>query len=439
MSFITFITSYFQLKNNEKKSRKYILYLREKKFRKILKFAYKNSKFYHDLYSSHGISFDDLDTINIEKLPVIDKEVIMDNFDKLVIVDNVTLREIKNFLDINKTTNDLFKNKYHVIHSSGSSGKVGIFLYSKKDWNRIYPSVLRIHNLKLRRIKSVFFGATDGHYSSVSFFSWSQKGFLKIFNKSMILEIKKPIEEHIEKLNQFKPDVVCGYFSGLKILANYQENGLLKLSPNIILNTGEGINHKDKEYITRIFNAPMVNSYGISECGNFGIGKDEYGGIALNDDLVFVEIKEDHILITNLFNETQPLIRYRLEDYLTLSKNAPVDFPFTVVNEVIGRAESSIWFKNKDGKMDFIHPIVIAEFFVKGLDRHQIVLTGESSFDFLAVVNDAKTEEVVEKIRKKLDLILVEKNFLDVSYDVKVVESLNIDSKTGKFKQIIKK
>ena len=32
--------------------------------------------------------------------------------------------------------------------------------------------------------------------------------------------------------------------------------------------------------------------------------------------------------------------------------------------------------------MDFIHPIVIAEFFVKGLDKYQIVVHDKQFFEF---------------------------------------------------------
>lgn len=435
----TLLKSFIQLRLNKKKTREQILDLQEKKFRKILKFAYKKSNYYNRLYSSHGLKLNDLDTVDIEKIPIITKQMVMDNFDELLTVKNVKLIEIQNFLSVNKTPNDLFKNKYHIVHSSGSSGKLGIFLYSKKDWDLIYPYVTRMFGFSFKKRKSVFFGAIDGHYSSVSSVSWSNKGFLKIFSKSLFLDIKKPIEDHIKKLNEFKPDIICSYSTGLKILARQQEKGLLDIKPNMIINTGEGVNLDDKKYIKNIFNAPFLNSYGLSECSVFGFGKEEYGGIALNDDIVLVEIKDNHFLLTSLFNKTQPLIRYRIDDFLTVSKKIPKDFPFTVINDVIGRDECVIWFKDDKGKMDFIHPIVIAEFFVNGLDKHQIIIKSDKSFEFLAVINKDNKEEIISKIKEKLNHLLAEKNFTNVRYEVKIVNSLNIDEKTGKFKLVLNK
>ena len=66
-----------------------------------------------------------------------------------------------------------------------------------------------------------------------------------------------------------------------------------------------------------------------------------------------------------------------------------------------------------EGKMDFIHPLVIADFFVKGLDKLQIVVKDKKSFDFLAVIPDKDKERVVKKIKEELDRILLEKNFIN--------------------------
>ena len=439
MGYLTLIKSTIHTKLNEKRSRESMLELQEKKFRKILKYAYTNSKFYYELYSKNGIKGDDLDFIPINELPTVDKDSIMDNFDRVITDKNVNKKEIVDFLDKNKNPDDLFKNKYHVLHTSGSSGKIGIFVYSRKDWDTFYPTITRAFYFNpFKRKKSVFFGAADGHYSGVSFSSWGKRSLMKIFNKPLILDIKEPLKDHIKKLNDFQPDILGGYFIGLKTLAEQQEKGHLKIDPESLLNAGEGINPKDKEYIETMFNAPLLNSYGVAECSIMGVGKEEYGGIAIFDDIVKIEIFKDHILLTNLFNKTQPLIRYRINDYLTLSKSAPKDFPFTVINEVIGRDEMVIWLRNNKGTLDFIHPIVIAEFYVKGLDRLQIILKDELNFDFLAVIDEKNKVEIIKKIKEKLDLILKAKNFTNVNYTIKIVDKLNVDKNTGKFKLIIK-
>ena len=76
MAIFTMMRSFIAMKLNKIRSRETILYLQNKKFRKMLKHAYRNSKFYRDLYNSHNITEKDLDTIDIEKLPIINKELL---------------------------------------------------------------------------------------------------------------------------------------------------------------------------------------------------------------------------------------------------------------------------------------------------------------------------------------------------------------------------
>jgi phenylacetate-CoA ligase len=437
MSGLTIIKSYIQSRFHEKKSRETILHLQEKKFRNILCFSYKNSVFYKNLYKSQGISLSELKTIPIEKLPIVDKEVIMDNFEDVVTKKEITKENIMNFLDKNKDPRELYLNKYHVIHTSGSSGKIGVFIYSKKDWDYVFPYITRVFDFSFKKNKSVFFGAIDGHYLGVSFSSWLGKGITKLFSETLLLNITQPLDEQITKLNSFQPDILGGYFTGLKFLAKEKEKGMLHIQPSSIVNCGEGINPIDKKYIEKIYNVPLVNLYGLAECPILGVGRDIYDGIYLMDDLALIEINHDHVFLTNLYNTTQPLIRYKINDYLTKKHDDKKKLPFTLISDIVGRSESLIWLENNKGKMDFIHPIVIAEFYIYGLDKFQIIVKDKKSFDFLAVIDDKDKATIVIKIKKELDSILFKKNLSDINYKIKVVEDLFVDKKTGKFKLIM--
>jgi phenylacetate-CoA ligase len=361
----------------------------------------------------------------------------MEHFDDVVTVNDVSKKEVLTFLDNDKDPSHLYKNKYYVLHTSGSSGRIGVFVYSQKDWDRYFPNISRVFNFKFRKTKSVFFGAVNGHFTGVSFITWCGKGVPGMFCQPLILDITRPLDEHIKKLNEFQPDILGGYFTGLKILADQQKKGLLSIKPKIVVNSGEGIITKDKNYIEEAFNVPLTNNYGLAECPVLGAGKNDYDGIYMMDDLCYLEIKKDHALITNLFNKTQPLIRYKIHDVFTIKEDETKRLPFTLVNDIVGRTEAMIWFENKDGTMDFIHPIVIAEFYVKGLEKLQFVIKDKKSFEFLAVISESNKEEVITKIKQELDTILADKNFTNVTYEIKVVDDLTVDKKTGKFQLIV--
>ncbi len=325
-----------------------------------------------------------------------------------------------------------------MVHTSGSSGKIGVFVYSKREWDHLFPYITTSYDFHFSKKKSVFLGATGGHFAGVSFSSWMNKGFSKLFTETLIVDINEPTDVIVEKLNAFQPDIVGGYFTGLKVLAEQQEKGNLQIHPSLLVNCAEGniIPHQ-KEHITGVFHAPMNNNYGFAECIIVGVGRDEYGGILLRDDLVFIEFFEDHILVTNLFNKTEPLIRYRIDDCLK-QKNSLLRYPFTLVENVVGRSEFIINLENDQGKMDYIHPLIFTDFYVKGLSGLQFVLKEKKSFDVRVMIAEKEREPVIQAIKKKLDDWLAIKHFTTVSYTIQVVEKLPVDPKTGKFKLIVK-
>ena len=439
MSNLTIARGFLECKLHERASRQKIKELQQKNFRKILKHAFYHSSYYHTLYTTHGIHENNLDTISLEDLPIVDKDCIMDNFDDVLTTKDITHQQALDFLETSQNPADLFNNQFHVINTSGSSGKIGIYIYDTLEWDYYFPFITRVFDFQFKRKKSAFFGATNGHYLGISFSLWLGSGLTRFFVKSKIFDIAKPLDEEIQNLNHFQPHILGGYFMGLKLLAEQQESGNLNIHPIQIVNCGEGIVLKEKEYIEEVFQAPLSNLYGLAECVTLGAGKNEYNGIYINEDLCILEIKEDHALLTNLFNKTQPIIRYKINDLIVKKQDTKHLLPFTLVDNIVGRNESMLRLRNDNGEMDFIHPIVIAEIYVKGLDKLQIVVKDDTSFDFLAVIKNEDEQEVIHKIKQQVDKILHGKHFSNIHYTIKPVKNLEIDKKTGKFKLILEK
>ena len=437
MIIFTLAKSFILSKIRKNYSRKIILKLQEKKMRKQLLYAFENSSFYYDLYTSNGISRDDLYSIDLDKIPTVDKEMIMDHFDEVVTVNDITKDEILEFLDKSTNPDDLFKNRYHILHTSGSSGKLGIFVYSRREWDTFYPYITNVFDFSLGKHKSAFVGAVGGHFTGASFISWCSNDGLDLFCEPLIIDVNDPLDDIIQRLNDFQPDILGGYFNALKVLAQKQEENELQINPKILTNCGEGLNQKDKTHIENVFQAPMSNLYSFAECYVLGFGKKEYDGIYLRDDLCLVEIKKDHILITNLVNKVEPLIRYRIDDFITPKKDTKKQLPFTLIDTVVGRAEFVIWFENEQGKMDFIHPLIFTDFYVKGLDKLQIAIKSKTSFEFRAVITNEDKKRVLDEIKEKLDKILKDKHFTNVNYEIKEYDSLDPDEKTRKFSLIV--
>jgi phenylacetate-CoA ligase len=290
-----------------------------------------------------------------------------------------------------------------------------------------------------KRNKVAYYAGIDGRFGGVSLVLYGKMGYLKKMYDICLIDMNEPLEKVINTLNNFQPDILIGYGTGLAMLAGFQKEGRLRINPRIIENGGEGLSDNDYNLITRVFNVPIVNMYAASECYFLGIGKEEYDGIYLMDDFNYIEIMEDHILVTNLYNYTQPLIRYRINDKLILKNDNNKLLPFRLVGNLVGREEMLLWFRNEKGVMDYIHPVVLTSFCVEGIEKFQIVLKSENSFEFLAIIPDAgKKQQAIEEVKSSLNAILDKKEMSNVIFSLSIIDQPIIDKNTRKFKMIMK-
>ena len=132
MKTITLITQLRKFRNDSKLSAQKVQELSHQRFTSLLEKTYHSSKFYRDLYSSHGIKPKDLKDIIPTDLPIIDKAMVMDNFDSLIPDPSITRKSVEEFLSHDTNPRNRFRNNT-VIHTSGSTGVPGIFLYSKEE------------------------------------------------------------------------------------------------------------------------------------------------------------------------------------------------------------------------------------------------------------------------------------------------------------------
>lgn len=439
-----FRTIYYNLKlnSNLKKSKVEIKNLQDKKLRKLLFHAYDNSKFYRKLYKKNGIKRKDLNDIKIKDLPLVNKKMIMENFDEIITKENLNIKRLENFLERKEAPTDLYNNKYRIVHTSGSTGRIGIFVYSADEWDFIKAVSLRMFtNFGLKPKRYAYIGAVDGHYAGISLFLSPVNQLEEFFyDDYLIININKVLSNYLAKLNKLNPHNITGYPSGVKMLAELQLKGKIDISPETVICGGEPLLKNDSELIKKAWNLKPLNYYASSESLMIGIKRPKDNNIYLMDDVNYVEIKEDKTIITNLYNYTQPLIRYELSDVLKKAKVQESDWPFDQIKNIIGRREEMIWFDNENGNREFLHPIVLAEFYVKGLKKFQIIKLNEKSFLMKTIISSKYNKvEVKNKIRERMEKLLSQKNMNNIVFKIKEVENLEADPETGKFKLIKKK
>lgn len=73
-----------------------------------------------------------LENASLQDLPVLNKSILMENFDTLVTDRTVTLAAVENHL-ANPSAPRLFRNRYTLAATSGTTGTRGIFLHDTEE------------------------------------------------------------------------------------------------------------------------------------------------------------------------------------------------------------------------------------------------------------------------------------------------------------------
>jgi phenylacetate-CoA ligase len=423
--------------------------LQTTRFRKLLRHVLQYSIFYQHYYKQHGITLKDIDHISLQNLPTINKQIMMDNYDNFVCDRFLKRKDLDLFLSNSQDPMEKYHNIYTLMHTSGSSGTISLFVYGPNDWavtkalamTRVIRPVFHL----FRRTKIAFIGASDGHYAGVTFSSDAPR----LLARFLPLSINSPRETINQQIDAFHPDVLGGYSSGIHLLAQEQLKGNISIKPERIICSSDPLTSEMRQMITGAFGREPVNFYAASEslamgaqcgpCEHLHLFSDWHIFEALDGDLRPAAAGiPGNLFLTNLYNYTQPLIRYQMNDEVAINE-PPCDCgrPFPSIANLAGRLEEFLWFDTAAGKRDFLHPIVLVEFFVAGLRKFQFIQMQRNAL-LMKVILDGSEAAVLTAISQRMNEILSGKE-LDktVKLNIEVVEDIPNDPKTGKYKLII--
>ena len=445
MRYFHLLWNLLKCKQNEKKTREQMKALQEKKLREMLVFAYKNSSYYHRAFEEAGICEDEIWKTPLKNFPAMDKQCLMEHFDELITVKDVSQEKLRRF-DVQAGLEEkTFRGMYHVVHSSGSTGKPGYFLYDQDAWDAMITGMIRaalwgmsmgqIIKFLLKGPRILYVAATDGRYGGAMAVGDGIEG---VGAKQLFLDIKTPLSEWIAKIREFRPNMIVGYPSAIKIVGQLERQGEIKLNVSRIVSCGEPLGTSLRQYLEQTFHGVVLNYYGTSESLALGVQMTGEKGLSLFDDMNVIEAEEDGMYLTSLYNFAQPLIRYRISDRLQLlPEKEGGTGPFTKVKAIEGRCEDLLWFEDGKGEREFLHPLAIEGFCVEGLLDYQFRQLGTDAFEMLAQVSGKEKEKPVrQEMLRQMKEILKEKNLDYVQFYVRFVDEILPDFHTGKKKLI---
>jgi hypothetical protein len=184
-----------------------------------------------------------------------------------------------------------------------------------------------------------------------------------------------------------------------------------------------------EEHIRELEEAGQLESTAFRATRAFGVEESEDEGLHY-----FLELTgpgTGRVVLTNLFNRTQPLIRYELGDVITCGPGT-ADSPFKTVAIVAGEVLDALPISRRDGTTAAIDGLTLRSLFsVRGLetlqfvsrpDRVRIVYVGEENLD--------------EVLRRKFQALLDGRS-IATTVETERVAHIPVDPRTGKHRQVV--
>ena len=359
----------------------------------IVAYARAQSPYFRALYRDVPDPVEDLSA-----LPVTHKKQLMAHYDEWVADRAVTIEKVRTFVSDPTVIGDRFLGRYTALTTSGTTGTPGIFLWDEYSMTVTYVLALRMLSAWLR-IHDVFriiahggrvamVCATGGHYAEAVAGARlrQQRGSQAI----QILPAQAPIDELVAQLNRFRPAILAPYASIGARLASEQDAGRLDIHPALVVLSAEGLSLGGYQRIAKAFGVAAHHSYAATECPFLSYSCD-HGWLHVNSDWVVLEpVDGDYrptppgtlshtVLISNLANRVQPILRYDLGDRILQRPDpCPCGNRLPAIR-VEGRTADILTFSTEHGEQVAIPALMFEVVDAMGVELFQIVQTTPAS------------------------------------------------------------
>jgi phenylacetate-CoA ligase len=384
---------------------------------------------------------DRFELADLTTLPTMSKTEMMAAFDDVVTDRRLSLRLVEDHLERSTSEPRLLLDEYVCLASGGSSGVRGVFVQRLEEFAEFGASIMRPATARQMASGRSPEGAVVAAVMAVSPVHASGFGVRTVTGPVRFVSVPAtlPVSEAVVRLNALQPSALMGYPSKLAQLAREQIAGRLAIAPRAVTSTSEQLTADAQATITAAFGVPVVDQFASTEGL---VGHSEPGGSVLTfaTDMCIVELVDRQnqpvrhgaasarILVTNLHNLTQPLIRYELTDRFV--RYPALDDSGYLRAEVGGRAEEVFRY----GSIE-VHPIVIDTVMMKtpSITEYQVRQT------YLGVEVDVVAHGPIEPAAVSAAIAhgLRRAGLVNATATVGVVEEIPSHPETGKTRRFV--
>lgn len=364
--FFSVLSALRRLRRQERWTRGQMQEHQAETLQRLREYAYAHSPFYRRFHLG-------LEDRPLHELPVLTKATMMENFDDLVTDRAIHLADVERHLPTLRG-DERFLGRYRVNATSGSTGRHGLFLFDHSEWVTVLASFIRAYewlegpsNLPPRKTIAAIVSPTPWHMSrraGATLETW--------WTPAHHLFASDPVETMVRRLNSWQPQILGAYPSIARTLANEQLAERLHIAPKYIFTGAEVLTEETRRRIEEAWGkGRLFDIYGATEGGTIAAECMYHSGLHLfEDQVIFENVDQDNrpvptgeygekLLITVLFNRTQPLIRYELSDSVRLAdRQCPCGRPFALIANIQGRMEEILRFPAVTGGEVAINPVI---------------------------------------------------------------------------------
>jgi phenylacetate-coenzyme A ligase PaaK-like adenylate-forming protein len=415
--------------------------LQRDRLRALLRIAVERSAFH--ARRLRGVDPDTFELADLPRVPVMTKAEMMNAFDDVVTDRRLSRAVADDAISATTTVPRPIAGELIVLASGGSSGTRGLFAFDVDTFAEYAASLVRL--AVARQAAAGPDGRGNGPTvivaaSSAIHATGAAPPLLAGTPMEFIpVAATRPVEDIVARLDELQPGVLYGYPSLLAVLAGEQLAGRLHISPRSVTAHSETLQEAHRTLISDAFSVPVANSYGTTE-GLVGASPPGHHTLTFASDCCITELVDEAdqpvppgttsaaVLVTNLFNTVQPLIRYRLEDRLT--RQPDDDLHGHLRADVQGRAATVFHYADVA-----VHPLVIAT----TLTRHPHVVDYQARQTDRGVSVEVVVTRPIDTATLTADLTnaLADVGLTRPTVHVQVVPALARDARTGKLNQFV--
>ena len=331
----------------------------------LREFAYTHTPFYRRFHKGKT-------NRPLNELPVLTKDVLMENFDQIMTDRSVRLSEVQTHVS-RLRGDEHFRGQYWVSTTPGNTGQHGLILFDDAEWTTTLAAFARAHQ---------WAGMQAGIHHHMKLASvaatapWQMTARIGAtlasrYAPALRLDSNGSLDVIVQALNEQQPEMLIVYPSMGGALAEEQVAGRLRISPQLIFIRGEVLTDATRWQLEAVWGRRLFNQYAVTESGELAAECGRHAGMHLHEDLVIIEVVDEHnrpvppgvhgdkVLVTALYKRAQPLIRYEISDSLRLAAApCPCGRPFRLIDNIRARSEEISYFTSTERVPVAVHPNV---------------------------------------------------------------------------------